>query len=253
MSPSSLFVALSLSTRAAAAGSADDPCAETPRDGFCTVCDNTLTADAIAVDASPNGGISVVAWDRPDIHVRAVIEADGPTAAAAQRTVEAVKVHAQSGRIWAEGPSSGRWSVRYVIEAPAQTALDLETVNGGLSVEGIRAEIALETVNGGIHLADVGGSVHGTTVNGPVAVELGGSGWGGPFDADVPALALTTTNGPVSLAVPRGYSAVLDLSTTLGPVALGLPVVPGRPSVIGSGGALIRMATQRGPIAVHER
>jgi hypothetical protein len=81
---------------------------------------------------------------------------------------------------------------------------------------------------------------------------LTGSRWqGGGLDAE-------TTNGPVQLSIPEGYSAKLTTGTENGPVAgafVGVSLGGRRrhvSMVIGSGGAPVRVVTTNGPVVVDQ-
>lgn len=243
----------------------DDPCAER-RDGTrgsaCEVRDTRLSAPAspLAVDASPNGGIRVEAWDQPDVLVRAVVHTYADTDEDARALLSQVRVTAAGARVEAGGPDrdgSGwrrqGWSVSFRIWAPRQVALDLTAHNGGVALHGMRGESRFETVNGGITLDDVGGRVEGRTSNGGVTVRLAGARWDGA------GLDLQTTNGGVSLVVPRDYSAALEVSTVNGGVRSDLPLaVPeGRRktlrTTLGSGGPLLRVQTVNGGVRLDAR
>lgn len=242
----------------------DDPCAESwrgDRGRACEVRDTRLPAPAgpLTVDASPNGGIRVEAWDQPDVLVRAVIQTHADDDAAARAMLPQVRVTAAGTQVGADGPDrdGGRrnqgWSVSFRIWAPRQTALALTARNGGVSLHGMRGDARFETTNGGITLDDVGGRMEGRTANGGVTVRLSGQRWDGA------GLDLETTNGGVSLAVPRDYSASLEVSTVNGGFRSDLPVeVPdGRRktlrTTLGSGGPLLRVQTVNGGVRLNAR
>jgi len=68
-----------------------------------------------------------------------------------------------------------------------------------------------------------------------------------------------TSNGPLSLRVPDGYSAHLEAGTNNGPMSLGFPVtVVGRigrsiSTDLGKGGTTIRAITHNGPLSIERR
>lgn len=262
-----LLLAASLTTTGAARQVAptDDPCAEArrgTRDGghACEVRDTRLGApgSALSVDASPNGGIRVEGWDQPDVLVRAVVQAWGETDADARDVLGAVRVNAAGARVTAEGPAreGGRrrgWSVSYRIWAPRQTALDLVAENGGVSIRAMQGEARFTTTNGGVSLDDVSGRMVGRTANGGVQVRLSGARWEGA------GLDVETTNGGVTLTVPRDYSAALEVSTVNGGVRSDFPVPQsGRRdrelrTTLGSGGPLIKVRTVNGGVRLNAR
>jgi hypothetical protein len=111
----------------------------------------------------------------------------------------------------------------------------------------------LETRNGPLALRDLSGNVRARTTNGPLAISLTGSSWSGAgLDAE-------TSNGPLTLRIPEGYSAHLEAGTSNGPMRLGFPVtVVGRigrdiSTDIGRGGTTIRAMTHNGPLSIDYR
>ncbi len=263
------LLAASLTTSAGAvrqAAPSDDPCADAGRGDrdrghACEVRDTRLAGpgSALTVDASPNGGIHVDGWDQPDVLVRAVVQAWGETDADARELLAAVRVNAAGARVSAEGPASDGarsrrgWSVSYRIRAPRQTALDLLAKNGGVSIRAMVGEARFATTNGGVTLDDVSGRIVGRTANGGVNVRLSGARWEGA------GLDVETTNGGVTLTVPRNYSAALEAGTVNGGVRSDFPVPQtGRRerelrTTLGSGGPLIRLRTVNGGVRLQSR
>jgi DUF4097 and DUF4098 domain-containing protein YvlB len=143
--------------------------------------------------------------------------------------------------------------VSYEVWAPRQTDLHLVTQNGGISVQDVEGRFDLNAVNGGIALTRVSGDVHGATTNGPLNVELDGDRWRGN------GLDLRTTNGPVNLAIPEGYSARLETGTVNGGMRIDFPVTLqgniGRriTTDLGDGGPPIRAVTTNGPVNIRRR
>ena len=244
----------------------DDPCAEQrgsrDRGHACEVRDTRLGApgSALTVDAAPNGGIRVEAWDQPDVLVRAVVQTWDETDDAARALLPQVRVQAAGASVSADGPDrdgNGRWnrgwSVSFRIWAPRAMAVDLRAVNGGVSLVGMQGHSRLRTTNGGLSLDDVGGEIEGRTTNGGVQVRLGGSRWDGA------GLSLETTNGGVTMRVPRDYSAALDVSTVNGGFRTDLPIdLPeGRRrsvrTTLGAGGPMLKVQTHNGGVRLMAR
>ena len=244
----------------------DDPCAEQrgsrDRGHACEVRDTRLGApgSALTVDAAPNGGIRVEAWDQADVLVRAVVQTWDETDDAARALLPQVRVQAAGASVSADGPDrdgNGRWnrgwSVSFRIWAPRALAVDLRAVNGGVSLVGMQGHSRLRTTNGGLSLDGVGGEIEGRTTNGGVQVRLGGSRWDGA------GLSLETTNGGVTMRVPRDYSAALDVSTVNGGFRTDLPIdLPeGRRrnvrTTLGAGGPLLKVQTHNGGVRLMAR
>jgi DUF4097 and DUF4098 domain-containing protein YvlB len=130
--------------------------------------------------------------------------------------------------------------------------LDVQAVNGPVAVEGIHGHMTLRTENGPLQISGAGGDIEGRTTNGPLSVTLTGSRWQGH------GLDVETTNGPVQLSIPDGYSAELTTGTDNGPMA-GAFVGASRghrrrhvSMVLGSGGAPVRVITTNGPVSVNQ-
>jgi hypothetical protein len=245
----------------------DDRCAQRSynddRGNACEVRDTRLPAPAgpLQIDAAPNGAIRVEGWDQADVLVRAIVHTQAETDAEARDLLSRVQVTAAGTTVSADGPSrdrdSGRrrsgWSVSFEVWAPRQTALDLRANNGGVSILGMRGESRFTTRNGGVALDDVAGHVVGQTENGGVTVRLSGQRWDGQ------GLDVETTNGGVSLTIPREFSAALDVSTVNGGVRTDLPLtVQGRVdrqirATLGGGGSPLTLRTTNGGVRVAAR
>ena len=143
---------------------------------FCELREYTLKASgSLRVDANPNGGITVIGWDKNEVKVVARVSAWARTEDEAKDIATQVKVETSDTEIHTSGPNLRNrrgWSVSYEIWAPAKTDLRLSSTNGGLDVEGIRGRLDLETTNGGISLQAVSGDVNAETTNGGITVDL---------------------------------------------------------------------------------
>jgi len=224
---------------------------------FCETRNVTLApTQSLNVDGRANGGITVHGWDKSQIEIVALIQAQAETEAEAQAIAKEILVAARAGTVRAEGPETRRresWSVSYEVWAPRHTELSLTAQNGGISVDGVNSRMALETVNGGLSLTDVDGDVHGTTVNGGVTADLHGDRWNGA------GLDLRTSNGGVHLTIPSNYSAQLETGTVNGGMNIDFPITiqgsVGRrfSTQLGSGGAMVRAVTTNGGITIRRR
>ena len=224
---------------------------------FCDVQEKRIAAPRkLDIDGQQNGSVSVHGWDRSEVLILAKIQTEAEEESDAREIASNISVDVSSGRVRADGPSMRRrqsWSVSYDVWAPRQTDLHVSTQNGGVSVEDMDARLDLSAVNGGINLRRVSGDVRGETTNGPLNVELDGDQWRGP------GLDLRTTNGPVNLGVPDGYSAQLETGTVNGGMRIDFPVTLqgtiGRriTTQLGRGGAPIRALTTNGPVEIRRR
>lgn len=253
---------------AAAQGSrSDSPCDDGWSGGnrstvsVCEIRELTLARqDSMQIDGSPNGSVSVTAWERDEIQVRAKIRSWDREEAAARTRLDQIEIDTD-GRIRADGPqvqnswrlfrrSNGGWTVNFEIMAPKDIDLWVESVNGGITVTSMQGQIDVETTNGGISLVDVSARTRGRTVNGGINAELAGD----TIDGD--AVDLRTTNGGIVLRIPEEFSARLDVRTVNGGVSSDFPVTRdgyGNRDVsatLGNGGPLIRARTTNGGVRI---
>ena len=244
-------------------GSDADPCRNySDRDDdyvqHCEVRESTLPAGPLTVDAGQNGGVTVEAWDRNEILVRAIVRGSARDDARARAIAGQVQVNSGGGRVYATGPDLERrewWSVSYRINVPRKNDLDLSATNGGITIVGVSGNLRFDTTNGGVRLQDVGGRVNGETRNGGLDVRLGGSRWEGD------GLDVATSNGGVTLSIPEGYNAELETRTVNGGLRIDFPVTVtgelnsrrGITTTLGSGGAPIRARTTNGGVKINRR
>lgn len=225
------------------------------RESRCEVREATWPGrgERLAIDASPNGGIEVVGWDRAEVKVRAKVVAVADSQDEAARMAAEVRIESDGG-IHAEGPPGGRyahWWVSYQAFVPRRTDVLLESTNGGIRLAEVAGRIECRTTNGGVSLSRVGGDVKGRTTNGGVEVQLTGSEWQGQ------GLDVQTTNGGVTLSVPDDYNALLETGTTNGRLRVDFPVtvqgeVKQRLSTrLGRGGAPLRVTTTNGGVTIR--
>ena len=224
----------------------------------CEVRDSNLPAGPLSVDAGQNGGVSVEAWDRNEIRVRAIVRGSARADSRAKEIANQVQIQAGSGRVYATGPDLERrewWSVSYRINVPRKNDLDLSATNGGITIIGVNGNLRFDTTNGGVKLQDVGGRVNGDTRNGGLTVLLAGSRWEGE------GLDVETSNGGVTLSIPDGYNAELETRTVNGGLRIDFPITVqgeltsrrGISTRLGSGGPLVRVRTTNGGVKINRR
>jgi hypothetical protein len=141
-------------------------------------------------------------------------------------------------------------SVAFTVRVPDGVHVDLHTVNGGVTAEGVTGMVDVETVNGSITARSTGGPVRAETVNGSIRATLGKLGGDD--------LRYETVNGSITLELPADANAAVALETVNGSVSTDLPVtVQGRISrkalrgTIGRGGPLVKAETVNGSITVR--
>lgn len=152
--------------------------------------------------------------------------------------------------------SAGRMNVRdndvavdFIVKVPAGVRFAGKTVNGNVAAEGLKSEVVVRTVNGKIAMSTSGsGTAH--TVNGSIDAAIGSTGGNEP-------LAFKTTNGSITLRVPKNANANLHASTVNGRFQSDVPLMvksmSGRrqrqvDGTIGSGGRELEVTTVNGSI-----
>lgn len=209
-----------------------------------------------------NGSIDISSWDRTDVRVHAekIVEGRSDVAKKAMSRIAIIAEHkGGSLRIKTRTPESDfgffDWivganvnaQVRYEITVPRSANLEIDTVNGKISVSEVTGKIQLGSTNGAIVVVDSAGSLEASTTNGAIRAELRALTGG-------ESLTLRTTNGAIKLALPEELRAEIDASTTNGSVRSDFPVTvysADRNSLRGTvngGGAKIRLRTTNGSI-----
>lgn len=193
-----------------------------------------------------NGAVVVEAWDRAEVQVvaeKAVKAGDAELAKKAMSQIQIQAGRADGGlRIETKLPKRNNgvfdWmfgrdvsmNVTYRLRVPREARLDVVTVNGGLRLAGTRGDASLGTTNGGIEVekaegrlelattngaiqvADSAGSVEAETTNGGIEIELHDVAVGDD-------MRFSTTNGAVTLRLPRDIRVSLDAAVSNGRVS----------------------------------
>lgn len=137
-------------------------------------------------------------------------------------------------------------SVHFTVTVPAYANVEVNTVNGDVSIDELRGEVEARTVNGDVRAASSGGAVRASTVNGGIRAkgQIGDSG-----------LEYSTVNGSIEIELPTNANADVDLSTVNGRVTSDFPITftgeinPRRiQAELGSGGPRLRARTVNGGI-----
>jgi hypothetical protein len=187
--------------------------------------------DASMIELEDNAGRAVVqvrGWDRPEYAVETCKIAAAESRSAAEQLIAGISVSRSAGRITTQGPSgdNGNWQVYFLIRAPKNGSLDLQTKNGPISVAGVSGNVKVRASNGPISLSDVGGQVDAHTTNGPISFR-GGSGevhlnaQNGPISLELAGemwngsqLEARTMNGPVNISIPENFRSGVRLQTS---------------------------------------
>ncbi|MGA2037927.1 MAG: DUF4097 family beta strand repeat-containing protein [Bryobacteraceae bacterium] len=152
-----------------------------------------------------NGSITVKAYGGSDVIVESgshhatgaggMRRIDVPRGLVIEEENNVIKVHTDPP---APGPIT--------ITVPADTSLDLHTLNGNLSVEGARGEVDTDTLNGHTELTGISGTVVAHTLNGPIHVTMD------RVDPSKP-LSFSGLNGVIDVTFPADLKANVNFKT----------------------------------------
>lgn len=230
-------------------------------------------APVLKVHPHANGGTQVVGWDNANYSVTAC-KAVAP-GNDAEGMLSQIGMAVESGTVSTHGPSGDHdWTVYLLIRAPKSAAMELETMNGPISIYDVDGKLTAHAQNGPISLhnisgdADVkaqngpisiessSGNVRIRTENGPIDVNLNGTSWNGS------GLSADAQNGPVTLHVPSGFqSSFVVESTNHAPMSCQASICGSarktwddehRRIEFGSSPAVVRLSTVNGPVSVED-
>ncbi|HTP34011.1 MAG TPA: hypothetical protein VMJ75_17650 [Candidatus Acidoferrales bacterium] len=242
---------------------------------YCELRETSIpVGSSLAVRVRGSGSITVQSWTGPDVLVREQVETAAENEALAQAVAAQVTVDTSTGNILGGGPTTNidqTWSLNLEVFVPQAPALDLNTLNGELSVTGVPGPVQFHSTNGSISASDVPGAIQfqstngtvslvgvtgdvtGQAVNGKVRVRVGGDHWLGQ------TIDVKVINGAIELDVPHDCSAHVQLSIVVGVIRTNFPVPYwGKHGLgqtvtfdVGSGGPLLRASTITGSILLR--
>jgi len=227
-------------------------------------------APILELNMAEHGNIRVRGWDHADYSVETCKIAVAETRAAADQVVRGVSVSHAAGRISYSGPSADavEWTAVFIVHAPRDASLNLESKNGPIDVSGVNGSVKLRAANGPIAIADCGGNVEAHTTNGPIAFsgdrgEVHLNAQNGPialkFSTDSwngSLLDARTVNGPLAVSMPENFRSGMRLETN-GHAPVACSAAPcrtawkdGRTMQMNGNGESIRLSTENGPVAL---
>lgn len=165
------------------------------------------------------------------------------------------------------------------IKVPKQTTLDLKTMNGSISVEGISGEMTIDAMNGHINVQDASGPVVAHSMNGRIVASMTQA-------SAAKASSFSSMNGSIEVTLPADLKARLKMKTDRGEIytdfdvkvesatgsttfaqdgarKTGLPSLPNLPSLphldrtlygtINGGGPEMQFITYNGRIVIRKK
>ncbi len=196
-------------------------------------------SDPIPVDVdSYNGAIAVTPSANDEIEIDATVTTRGFTQDLADAALEKLVPNAvvENGKLFVSANSVGGFSnssVEFVLRVPRKTFAKLHTSNGSIRVEGLAGEVECTTSNGSVQVSGLTGKLKIKTSNGSIKIfdtvaEIGAKTSNGSITANFVPVGntneLRTSNGRVSIGLPKNMSVALDASTSNGTVTCELPL-----------------------------
>jgi hypothetical protein len=227
----------------------------------------------LQVHSHENGGVQIVGWDKGIYSVTACKAAAG-SGNAAEVVLSQITMSTEKGQVSTMGPADDDWTVFLLIRAPKSASIDLDTMNGPISLYDVNGKLTARAHNGPVSLKNFSGDADITAVNGPISLE-GGSGnvrvhtENGPLTVALTGktwsgggLSADAQNGPLTLIVPNGYqSSFVVESRNYAPVRCQASICDNarktwddnnRRIEFGSMPAMIRLSTVNGPVSVRD-
>jgi DUF4097 and DUF4098 domain-containing protein YvlB len=251
-----------------------------------------------------NGSVEISGWDQNTVDISGTKY--GPTQQEADDLKVNVDTTPDSVSIRVSRPTDRRNNrgASLVIKVPREALFDrittsngairtsdghgparLKTSNGQISVSRLRGTLDAETSNGPLELLDIDGDVvahtsngriHAERLNGTFEAHTSNNGVQADFQRSDRPIHVETSNGPVELTLPDGFSREVRVNTNNSAITLHLPLsvnahVMARTNnssissdfelrmqgefsknhmdaMLGSGGALLDLSTSNGPI-----
>jgi DUF4097 and DUF4098 domain-containing protein YvlB len=163
--------------------------------------------------------------------------------------------HPKSESSWFNWGNDGGGSVAYELSVPADVELDsIETVNGDVRIRAVDGIVKASTVNGGLDVGNLSADVSLETVNGTIVAEFDVLGADQRVDAEA-------VNGRIEIRLPGDASARVTAETVNGSIdADDFGLEPEKGFVgrdlsgdIGGGAARISLDTVNGSIEISRK
>ena len=239
--------------------------------------ERTLTkaqAPVLRVHPHANGGTQVVGWEQDNYSVTACKAAAAGDSA--ERVLSQITVSIDGGTVSTHGPSGEHedWTVYLLIRAPKSAVIDLDTMNGPISLYDVDGKLTAHAHNGPISLHNFSGHAEISAQNGPISLEgsrgnIGIKTENGPITVDLKetswkgtGLSADAQNGPVTLRVPNGFqSSFVVESTRHAPMSCRASICESarktwddehRRIEYGSSPAVVHLSTVNGPVSVEQ-
>lgn len=168
----------------------------------------------------PMGSVTITGYDGNDAIIEYSGRGDRPRRKARQGDVppgmhrldqptNAVEATQENNVVRVKGGFLDRLDIE--IKVPKQTTLDLKTMNGSISVEGISGEMTIDAMNGHINVQDASGPVVAHSMNGRIVASLAQV-------SAAKASSFSSMNGSIEVTLPADLKARLKMKTDHGEI-----------------------------------
>jgi hypothetical protein len=168
----------------------------------------------------PMGSVTITGYDGNDAIIEYSGRGDRPRRKARQgdmppgmhrldQPTNAVEATQENNVVRVKGGFLDRLNIE--IKVPKQTTLDLKTMNGSISVEGISGEMTIDAMNGHINVQDASGPVVAHSMNGRIVASLTQA-------SAAKASSFSSMNGSIEVALPADLKARLKMKTDHGEI-----------------------------------
>jgi hypothetical protein len=151
--------------------------------------------NSITVKTYGGSDVIVEAGSHPAPSAGGMRRIDGPRGLTIDAADNVIEIHADPTL---QGPLT--------ITVPADTSVDLHTLNGNLSVEGLHGEVDADTLSGHTELTGIAGTVVAHSLNGPIHVIME------RVDPSKP-LSFSSLNGSIDVTLPADVRASVKFKT----------------------------------------
>jgi DUF4097 and DUF4098 domain-containing protein YvlB len=220
-----------------------------------------------------NGSVTLAAWDRPEVHVKAVKKARGVTQEKAKEALAKteVSIKAEGNEVTVETihPKKVGFSfpgssvtVQYEVSVPRGARVSLTTVNGALDADAPGSTLSCESVNGAVKVTS-SGALKAESVNGKItfrassvdSVETTNGSVEGMLDGpQVGEGSVSTVNGSVTLTLGANAALTLSAENVNGSVESTIPGIAAEKhrasGKLGAGGPTLSVETVNGSITL---
>ena len=175
--------------------------------------------NSIAVKTNGGSDVIVEAGSHPAPSAGGMRRIDGPRGLTIDEADNVIEIHADPTL---QGPLT--------ITVPADVSVDLHTLNGNLSVEGVHGEVDTDTLNGRTELTGISGTVVAHSLNGAIRVAMD------RVDPSKP-LSFSSLDGSIDVALPADVKASVKFKTMRSEIYSDFEIRLGEPAPMQKDGA----------------